>query len=78
MQDIPLLCLSHGLGQSLSLATFLNGMGPMLPRGWQPRIASSWSAQQAQLRKERLPQGSCPRRAGCVERTGAAARAGPA
>lgn len=78
MQDIPLLCLSCGLGQSLSLATFLNGMGLMLPRGWQPRIASSWSMQQARLRKEWLPQGSHPRRAGHAERAGAATRAGPA
>ena len=45
----------------------------MLSRDSQPRIASSWSVQKAQRRKERLPQGSRLRGAGRAQRAGAAA-----
>lgn len=72
-QGIPLLCLSCSLGQSLGLATFLNRMGLMLSRNSQPRIASSWSMQKGQLRKELLPQGSRLHGAGCAQRAGGAA-----
>lgn len=44
----------------------------MLSRDSQPRIASSWSIQKAQLRKERLPQGSRLHGAGHAQRAGAA------
>lgn len=67
-----------GLGQSLSLAPFLNRMGLLLPRDSQPRVASSWSVQKAQLRKEGIPQGSCLCGAGCAQRLELLLGAGPA
>lgn len=37
-QDIPLLCLSHSLGQNLDLPTFLNRMGLMLSGTCSPGL----------------------------------------
>lgn len=37
-QDIPLLCLSHSLGQSLGLATFINRMGLMFSGTCSPGL----------------------------------------